>query len=288
MIEKNVDAFYVKGDGHMICQDYAFSGTDGVNYFAVLADGCSSSENTDVGARVLCMAFIDAFKTFTLIGDSFESEEFDTVMSKQVSQYIIDSASKWSEGFDPLRKQKGDFLDATLFGIFATEKKVYVGGWGDGFVVADSKEKFEVTEIDFTSGAPYYLSYLRDENRMAVYENMTEGSTVYEHGVWSTPMMKGEDSITIDAMTIPHFWKVYDITEDEMVISVLSDGVGSFKEKGKGEVISEMTSFKNYKGEFVHRRLGSFKKKCVKEGITHYDDLSCASLHIKNVEEQND
>jgi len=287
MIRKNVDALYIKGDGHAVCQDYAYAHI-GENYHcAVISDGCSSSCNTDIGARLLCMAFVSAFNDFVEIRKGRASEEFeetfDKVMSLQIGSHIIKTAQSMIDSrLLDMAVGRGSICDATVFGIFATEDKIYVGGWGDGFVVLDSKERLEVSEVAFTSGAPYYLSYFLDKDRDDAYAEMAGESSTFVNTQWSNAMMKGEDSVTIDPMEYPHFWRAYDY-EDEMVISVLSDGAASFKGITSGEVVSQMTAFKNFNGDFVHRRLQSFKKKCVKDGLTHYDDLSCASLHVRKV-----
>ncbi len=48
---------------------------------------------------------------------------------------------------------------------------------------------------------------------------------------------------------------------------------------GAGFDAIALRAFKNYNGKFVERRLGNgLNKKCQKEGIHHYDDISCAAI----------
>ena len=56
----NTDFYCEIGDSHVACEDYALAGkiNDNISY-AIVADGCSSSPNVDVGARVLAHAALD-------------------------------------------------------------------------------------------------------------------------------------------------------------------------------------------------------------------------------------
>ena len=50
----NVDSFLKKGKQHFICEDYIINSDDRDTMpYIILSDGCSSSENTDIGSRVL-------------------------------------------------------------------------------------------------------------------------------------------------------------------------------------------------------------------------------------------
>jgi hypothetical protein len=69
------------------------------------------------------------------------------------------------------------------------------------------------------------------------------------------------------------------------VIAVVSDGINSFRKADNTplawiELIDEFTGFKTFEGEFVLRRIAAFKRKCLKEGITHSDDISVAAIVI--------
>ena len=53
----NKDSFFKIGSTHNICQDYAISGRDEhykVDY-AIISDGCSGAEDTDIGSRLVSL-----------------------------------------------------------------------------------------------------------------------------------------------------------------------------------------------------------------------------------------
>ena len=45
------DSYFKIGKTHLICQDYALHSEGHIS----LSDGCSSSPNTDIGSRLLCL-----------------------------------------------------------------------------------------------------------------------------------------------------------------------------------------------------------------------------------------
>ena len=49
----NTDCYYEIGHSHIFCEDYALAGIVNNIGYAIVSDGCSSSDNVDVGARVL-------------------------------------------------------------------------------------------------------------------------------------------------------------------------------------------------------------------------------------------
>ena len=52
----NADHYYTIGNSHSVCQDYAISGLVENGAYAILSDGCSSSPDVDVGARMLSLS----------------------------------------------------------------------------------------------------------------------------------------------------------------------------------------------------------------------------------------
>ena len=59
----NVDHYMTIGSSHQVCEDYIISGTEPFPYI-ILSDGCSSSKDTDIGARILAQCAKNYLTTF--------------------------------------------------------------------------------------------------------------------------------------------------------------------------------------------------------------------------------
>jgi len=123
------------------------------------------------------------------------------------------------------------------------------------------------------TNAPLYLSYWLEQKDLDTYrDNFGENNlTVKFNGSPRDKEVNGK----FDHLIFPSLWKN---------IAIFSDGVESFTKPGVEkldhvEVIEELTSFKNYNGEFIRRRANGAFRYYNKEGIIHTDDLSVAGLH---------
>ena len=70
------------------------------------------------------------------------------------------------------------------------------------------------------------------------------------------------------------------------MVGIASDGLCSF-EKDKqsvslSNIINPFFDFKNTNGEYLKRRVDKYLKQLHKEGYSHYDDISLATLLIKD------
>ena len=66
-------------------------------------------------------------------------------------------------------------------------------------------------------------------------------------------------------------------------VTICSDGINSYIDKDSNEIdfqntCSEYTGFKRMNGDFVKSNMLFLKKKMEKQLITHYDDISCATI----------
>jgi hypothetical protein len=291
----SVDSMFIMGHDHNVCEDYAYSGkfvicddgtvckSDAENEllgeevsFAVISDGCSSSDNTEMGARLLCYSFVE-----TILEHYKMCSEFDGYHAEIIGDNILKNTIKEVPNFDIMRSGvKGSCLDATLFGVFADREKVYVFGWGDGVVAVKSKDGVDVNEVVFESNAPYYLSYRGNSKRDEIYKKEFGGA-----GAYCELNMDNEDGrcggrYCFDSMSKISFFKAYE-GNDDILVSVMSDGVGSYFNTDLEEVVKEMTAYKGFNGNFVKRRMKRFERDCVKDGVKHADDISCASFYRK-------
>ena len=245
-----IDTFLTQGDSHYICEDYIVSDESKI----VLSDGCSSSIDTDVGARILCRTFLEGFTP----------KYFSAFMNDLYTRYFTLISGK---------RNGANSLDATVG--FVTEEGL-VTFYGDGVIFWKTKDgEVGFTEIEYPSGAPFYLSYFLSEDREYEYKKAFGNTKFIKHSSGFTSVVSDGGGYTCS----------FDISEMEL-IGIASDGLTSFlntpsEERALGEIINEICDFKSYNGEFLKRRMGKILKTYRKKGITHYDDLSIGVIVFK-------
>jgi len=255
--------------------------------YAILADGCSGSPDTDFGSRFLVRSALWALNQVKEPG--FPASGIHTTAISLASQM----ASSCNVDFG--------CLDATLLmaveGESQDRKGVWVSVFGDGMVVArhrDTKHQ-AIYSFDFASGYPAYLSYVLDIERLKAYVKHTQGLpatlNIFGHeGSVSTPFPFFDLSATYWTNPFCVFFP-----EDKFdVVALFSDGIESFEKMKDGDpslseadmasyvstVAGEFMSFKGCLGEFVVRRAKKAITKFREMGYTHADDFSMAAIHM--------
>ena len=256
------DTFLKIGDQHKVCEDYIIEGFLPVP-FIILADGCSSSRDTEMGARILCHL---AKQYLYYRGCDLYNPDY-----RKMGSWIIHNAELTVRHLG----LRVECLDATLIVSYELDNTVYVHIYGDGAVVTkDDRGVIQIDHVEFTNNAPYYLSYLIDEFRDEIYhENKNRKSIHITHqNGHVTSYTKAYDSKTVLKYHLDRYPTIF----------ICSDGISSFIKKDPSqrdilkphEVLPDMMAFKNIKGEFLKRRLKRALKDLDSQGITHYDDLS--------------
>ena len=256
----NTNSTYFIGHDHIVCEDYALADKFLTTGYAVVCDGCSASPEVDFGARVIAMSAKREIHW-----------DMNNNDAKWFGESVIRNAKRVFDIFPYLHSQA---LDATLLVAMVNDKKLMVFMYGDGVLVHRTKTAIKTVHIALTSGAPDYLSYHLDPLRQKAYEavkdNKKEIITNFVGNLTLTPL-------------VPFVYES-DICEGD-VVSVISDGINSFRKSNNDpilwtDLIEEFTGYKTFEGEFVQRRIAAFKRKCFKEGITHSDDISVASISV--------
>lgn len=254
-----IDNFLIQGNSHTICEDYTYYAQD--DYF-IVADGCSSSPNTDIGARLLTHLF------------SAELEHNRPLTVDSLDK-ILKKATEIIHSF----KLSSFSLDSTLLCGYIKDKIININLFGDGYLFVKYKDGSNlIIEIEYTDNAPYYLRVNCDElykkqwlehfpnNRLKIIEYIQNSiSKTMNSNVTNYP------SYSFDLDNIEY-------------IGIASDGLASFVNplgdiKSPKEVIDDILSFKNNKGAFVKRRLKKMIKNYGKDGFHNYDDVSVAVFH---------
>lgn len=271
----HADAFFAIGSSHLVCQDYARAGAvareNGAAVpYAIVADGCSSSPDTDFGARLLTAAAVRC------LGDR---EHFDPAWTIREAARAADAS---------VGRQ---CLDATLLVAYPVPGGgVRVRVCGDGVVVARRRGgRVAVWEIGFATGAPGYLSYLLDEQRLARYLRQGHGERLVT--AWEDGAVVAERRSAArrgpDGRPAGFAWGV-DFGPGEVDLVLLAtDGVHSFRRSGDlgpegvpiAEIVGHLTAFRTLAGAFLARRCRSFLTRfCSDNGWCHHDDFGAAAI----------
>jgi hypothetical protein len=265
----NSDAFYTIGKTHKVCQDYALAGrSKSGKAFAIVSDGCSSSPHTDVGARLLVWA----------AKESLESDRLPDIESIIRRAYWCATASGFPQ----------TCLDATLALVYETAKSVDVKIWGDGVVITKGqKEKTALSWIEYGSGAPFYPSYLLDQERLEKYHKEYGNKKRYVHGLNAERKPFKRETSVEESLT-------YSFSHNGgSLILIGSDGVMAFGEAKTTEtsktinpveperVAEKLAAIKSFKGEFVTRRCNRFlSKQCPQLNWEPQDDMAIGGIYL--------
>lgn len=253
----NADHHFEIGKDHKVCEDYALSGIAQNGAYVIVCDGCSASPDVDFGARVLAFS---ARRTLGMITDLFCYEGFGEVTINK-SEKIFDLL--------PLHPQA---LDATLLVAWVKNDQLTAYIYGDGLFYHKAGDKVTTTHVSFSLGAPAYLSYNLDSGRLLAYKSMCGKKVVETNG--TVNIVEPFDPVIIKTTVLPGD-----------VIGVCSDGINQFK-KADGEpipwqsLLPEYFGYKTTEGVFVNRRISAFKRKCLKDQVSHLDDISVGTIIV--------
>lgn len=277
----NTDADYQIGHEHEVCQDYAVAGRlSDESAYAIVSDGCSSSDDVDFGARLLALSAREELGMIIDVpGITYRSFG---------SRSIAAAGRVLDKNFNILSSR---CLDATLLVVHVNPSRVStVFMYGDGaFVhVAAATGRTRVVHVRYTSAdpdlsaAPYYLSYNLNADRMAMYEATRNSPKMIQEAIQEA----GKDWQWIDEKVLyaTPVQSQFNAHPGD-VLAVISDGIDSFK-SGDGtpiqylDLIKEFCGYKQTQGVFVKRRLAAFQRRCHKEQISHSDDISIAAIVV--------
>jgi serine/threonine protein phosphatase PrpC len=256
----NADAIISIGSTHSICQDYVIARRG----YVILSDGCSSSPDTDIGARLLVKALDQRLSKATEIDE----------LHKESARIALDWAN--ALGLQP------QSVDATLVSIHVTGEDLIIACSGDGVIILESQTGvLDVYTISSPSGYPFYPSYVHQPDRLAELVNNDRCTKTIKD--FRSSKITTSDSVTVT-------FKFH--TADYKYAAIASDGINSFihtqlATNGKRlepvsltDVLDEFWSFKNSHGTFVERRLKRFKKDTQLKGWQHADDLAIGVIHL--------
>lgn len=249
------DSHFSMGCTHLICEDYARRGHSPFSWVMV-SDGCSSSNDSDLGSRLLVLS---AQKYLSQLNRLPDYHNF--------GKQVISSAAQTAQLLDLPDKA----LDATLLLAIAKGRTIQIYVYGDGFILLKNKENnWKILEFSFTQNAPFYLSYWLNENSRIAYQNMLNTPKTLQ-------IKEGENSGLFS------FDKAlqYQFSLDEYpLIAITSDGLSKFVNMNDYKPVSvetllpQLFDFPSLSGSFVKRRLPAILSTLKNDNILPFDDFS--------------
>ena len=267
-----LDAYYTIGKMHQFCQDYASRGIEPVPY-VILADGCSASPDSDLGARLLALNARRLLRQFAR-GAADQTQQ--AIQHERLGERIVRRAARQVRdlGLDTT------VLDATLSIAWCQGETVYAHFYGDGCIAARRADGAVVAiEIEYAENAPYYLSYRLDPERQALYQAaIADPATAQRIHRWS------ETGVTIrrEPVDAPILFS-FDLATFPRVL-VATDGLHSLVNLATRErldslaVAREILDFHHFDGPFVQRRLGEVLAIYRQQGVLNLDDIGVGAF----------
>lgn len=249
------DHYYCIGKSHLYCQDYTAQGETPWPTL-VVADGCSSSLDSDIGARLLAHAALQVL-----------AEKETTPDYATLGLAIVRRAER-------LVGQLGGhsmMLDSTLLIALHQEDEVLVRVYGDGFLLLeDHAGQCRSLEIAFEHNMPYYLNYRLDPGRQAAYAGEGEQPLLV--------LENGES--TRHRYDAPLEWRF--AWNEYRKIGIASDGVGHYVDVASqklvpaADIAREILSLREPTADFLKRRIPKMNQRLAREDKAPLDDVAVA------------
>lgn len=315
--QTSADSIFRIGKTHMICQDYAAHYSGEGRAIAYLSDGCSTATSvhpidtgrgdrqvyTDIGSRLLVLGALHSLRQSRSIDGGGPEDEVASA-ARQAAKNI----HGLGVGIDA--------LSATLLSLEAMGEGIEGRISGDGWFAARHRigtvPTWEIIQVNYPSGAPYYLRYSLDDAdydrylrlfspnyTIRMWHNWMPGTELdpAQSTVREMSLRERELSVPSAPFTVDQF--IWPSDEFDLALA-FSDGLGTFGE----QIITDITrdivpvpthlpltaivdSIKGTGGSFLCRNLtgprGAFKQFS-REGWTHLDDLAIVGVFLNGVE----
>lgn len=289
----HVDDYFYIGQAHLIsgkpCQDYSFSGSCGESSFAIVSDGCSTGRHTDVGARVVALATVNAIQNWAK-EKNISIEKIDKIIMDQHKAAI----TKSMEAFG-LELQ--DML-ATCAYVCVTPEGGLISVEGDGVVACVYTDGVvTLTSFQWADNAPMYPAYTLDGCKSFIdFHGRNLDAPVLKVESYSYDQAQSHPAVFLPISEVITLGDAINgntlkISESELknlkFIGVFTDGVMQVEGIQWQDAVLDLLAFKSLEGEFAKRRMIRFLKDCRKDNEKGpRDDISFAVVRIDHQGEE--
>jgi hypothetical protein len=251
------------------CQDYATAGTipNGLTW-GIIADGCSTGKDTDLGARAWALAAREVLKIF---------QDFDAT-AEELRHLIMETAAPMLSLLD-----NADGF-ATLGILQAQGKRVRATMFGDGVLIArHSDASITFINLMYTENAPFYLNYLRKPEGAEAWRATYGGQLlrVVTQRLDAAGALV-EMKVSEVPCETPWVWQA-DIDSDDIEMVMLATDGATDCGNGLLATIAQFAAVKNPAGEFIKRRVARLARDWQKSGHMPADDLAVAAIWLNDI-----
>lgn len=259
------------------CQDYALAGSlqDGAAY-AMVADGCSGGDRTDVGARLICLATHQAIKRYW---NSFGNLEM--VNEVALGQELILANTKQVLGLTVR-----DLLATNLYAVAVPGMGAVIHLRGDGVLAMQQNNgSLSMTKIDWAKETPDYPAYIEDNYRGFITAHGGLDAPALTTSLWQGQpgaLEAGETkTYTVEAgLQGLTFYLDAQQLADLRYISLFTDGVTRVAGVDWRDAVTQLLAFKACAGKFATRRMNGFLREIAKRGKGPEDDIGYAVIQL--------
>lgn len=268
------DSHYLIGKSHLTCDDYAIHGDN----YIMIADGCSGSKQSELGARLNALAFRSLLKEFR---ESFDYEEFGNAMAIRVNAYRI------------MLGLESECTDATAVGAYIDENsKVNIFMYGDGVFFYKFKTMDEVFFVtaSYKDETPYYLSYWWDGARRKMYEEYAARHLDFPVIVTESELLAGISQVTEQSykakistqLASPNGLQFIGVASDGLSSFIKTHDNGTTEKVSLSDIMRIIVDFSPINRNLVKRTLKKTRDLLSKERTHNSDDISLAVMYFKD------
>lgn len=301
MIKFFTDHFFCIGSDHVNknipCQDYCTSGTFDDIAYAIVSDGCSGGDNTDVGSRVITLATAKAIKENLSFDKPIDEIEQDINIHQRVFSKDIANS---------LNLSVNDMI-ATCIYSFISPSGGKVNIKGDGVVAFKYKNgDIVMHKFSWEENAPFYIAQTFDRNSLNNFlkrhNNNLDGLRLEEE-IWIKKPGKDFEEIETKKYSLRDGIRgvTINIEEKDLLdlefIGIFSDGIEQMNQSTSGvldfvdwkNMVEKLLYFPQKNGEFAKRTIVFEIKTNAKKGSKGFcDDMSCSIIRIEHTSREGE
>lgn len=255
------DVHFAKGYSHNICEDYGLAHNSENLKAIIIADGCSTGENSDLASRIISHLGLSYLTSTEALASIF-------------SFYLMELRLKIKLEIASELLGLGDLL-STLFATFIVNNNTLITvGWGDGYIVTKYKNMDPIiTKIEFDGNIPNYLWYKTNPSRYNI-----NGSNMKINGI---QLDRNYNILFTQSINNNIEYTALFTDGIDSIVKYKQSENNNFGEKiTSNQAIEHLTNFKSVKGSFVKRRMNRFLNDITNSGFIYEDDITCAVMHF--------